>query len=225
MTKLESVSLVQQAADVVRRRILSGEMKPGDRLREEQLARELGISRPPLREAFRLLQSEGLIESLNRRGFIVAPLREQDAWEIATLRSALERTAMELALPVAPKNLLECQEAIKAMREAAKANDSTAFVETSFQFHLSVVKLAGHNRLTNAYKSLYLQMQLCMALNVRSRKSRLGESLLQNVKRHEEMLKFIKKGDLNFVLKAFEDHGERSYLAEVFSTDMKKLSA
>ncbi len=225
MTKLESVSLVQQAADVVRRRILSGEMKPGDRLREEQLARELGISRPPLREAFRLLQSEGLIESLNRRGFIVAPLREQDAWEIATLRSALERTAMELALPVAPKNLLECQEAIKAMREAAKANDSTAFVETSFRFHLSVVKLAGHNRLTNAYKSLYLQMQLCMALNVRSRKSRLGESLLQNVKRHEEMLKFIKKGDLNFVLKAFEDHGERSYLAEVFSTDMKKLSA
>ena len=82
MPKLESVSLVQQAAGFVRQRILAGAMKPGDRLREEQLASELGISRPPLREALRLLQSEGLVESQPRRGVIVSPLREQDAWEI-----------------------------------------------------------------------------------------------------------------------------------------------
>ena len=225
MPKLESVSLVQQAAGFVRQRILAGAMKPGDRLREEQLASELGISRPPLREALRLLQSEGLVESQPRRGVIVSPLREQDAWEIATLRSALERTAMELALPVAPKKLLDCQAAIKSMREAARAKDSAAFVESSFQFHLSVVELACHQRLTASYKSLYLQMQLCMALNVRSRESRLGESLLQNVKRHEEMLKLIKKGDLKCVLKAFEDHGERSYLAEFFAVRHEPLES
>jgi DNA-binding GntR family transcriptional regulator len=100
MTLLTPASLVDLAADALRDRILSGALKPGGRLLEEQLAAELGISRPPLREALRLLQSEGLVQSLPRRGTIVAPLGEKDAWEIATLRSALERTAMEMALPI-----------------------------------------------------------------------------------------------------------------------------
>src|SRR5690606_6928498 len=120
---LESRSLAQQAAEVVRRRILSGEIKPGEKLREEKLAGELGISRPPLREALRLLESEGLLEALPRRGVTVAPLSEKDAWEIATLRSALERTAMELALPVSPEQLVDCRKALDTMRQVAQIKD------------------------------------------------------------------------------------------------------
>lgn len=215
MSLLESRSLAQQAAEVVRRRILSGEIKPGEKLREEKLAGELGISRPPLREALRLLESEGLLEALPRRGVTVAPLSEKDAWEIATLRSALERTAMELALPVSPEQLVDCRKALDTMRQVAQIKDPASFIEASFQFHLAIVDLADHSRLSTIYKSLYLQLQLCMAMNVRARERRLGEDLLQNVERHEALLNCIEKGDLAQVLKAFSDHGERSYLSEL----------
>jgi DNA-binding GntR family transcriptional regulator len=216
MSKLSPASLVDLAADALRDRILSGALKPGERLLEEQLAAELGISRPPLREALRLIQSEGLVQSLPRRGMIVAPLDEKDAWEIATLRSALERTAIELALPIRqPEQLTECRRALSAMSAAAASNSRGPFIEASFRFHLAVVQLARHDRLTAVFKSLYLQMQLCMALNVRTREEQLGESLEANVKRHEELLDLIELGNLEKVLAAFVAHGERTFLTEI----------
>lgn len=105
MSKLSSPSLVALAAEALRERILAVGLSSGESLREERLATELDISRPPLREALRLLESERLV-SQPRRGTIVAPLREQDAWEIAALSSSLERTAMELALPINSRNSL-----------------------------------------------------------------------------------------------------------------------
>jgi DNA-binding GntR family transcriptional regulator len=216
MTLLAPASLVDLAADALRDRILSGVLKPGERLLEEQLAAELGISRPPLREALRLIQSEGLVQSLPRRGTIVAPLGEKDAWEIATLRSALERTAMELALPIRrPEQLDDCRDALQAMAAAAASDNRTVFVRASFHFHLAVVHLARHDRLTATYKSLYLQMQLCMALNVQTRVERLGESLRANVQRHAELLRLIERGNLQEVLSAFVAHGERTFLTEI----------
>jgi DNA-binding GntR family transcriptional regulator len=216
MTKLTAVSLVELAAAALRDRILSGVLKPGERLLEEQLASELGISRPPLREALRLLQSEGLLQSQPRRGVVVAPLGQKDAWEIATLRSALERTAMELALPIQkPEQLNDCRDALNAMSAAAATHSRASFVEASFRFHLAVVQLARHDRLTTVYKSLYLQMQLCMALNVRTREEELGESLELNVQRHEALLRLIERGNLQDVLAAFVEHGERSFLTRI----------
>ena len=216
MSKLSPASLVDLAADALRDRILSGALKPGERLLEEQLAAELGISRPPLREALRLIQSEGLVQSLPRRGMIVAPLDEKDAWEIATLRSALERAAIELALPIRqPEQLTECRRALSAMSAAAAANSRGPFIEASFRFHLAVVQLARHDRLTAVFKSLSQQMQLCMALNVRTREKQLGESLKANVQRHEELLDLIELGNVEKVLAAFVAHGERSFLSEI----------
>jgi DNA-binding GntR family transcriptional regulator len=218
MSKLSSASLVVLAADALRERILSGVLKPGERLLEEQLAADLGISRPPLREALRMIQSEGLVQSLPRRGMIVAPLDEKDAWEITTLRSALERTAIELALPIRqPEQLTECRQALSAMSAAAATNSRGPFVEASFRFHLAVVQLARHERLTAVFKSLYLQMQLCMALNVRTREEQLGESLKANVKRHEELLHLIECGNVKKVLAAFVGHGERTFLTEIIN--------
>lgn len=63
------------------------------------------------------------------------------------------------------------------MSEAAESGDKVAFVKASFDFHLEVVKLARHERLTAIYKSLYMQMQLCMAMSVHTREERLGSRL------------------------------------------------
>src|SRR3954464_4542740 len=96
--RLRSPSLVQLAADAIRRMILAGELAEGERLIEERLTEQLGISRPPLREALRVLGQEGLIVARPRRGSTVATLTAQDVFEILTLRTALERLAIELGV-------------------------------------------------------------------------------------------------------------------------------
>jgi DNA-binding GntR family transcriptional regulator len=214
--RIEAPSLVQLAADSLRKMILSGDLRAGERLIEERLTEQFGISRPPLREALRWLQREGLVVSLPRRGAMVAPVTRQDAWEIATLRSGLERMALELALPVGNGAELEaCRSSLAAMETAAKLEDRALFVEASFDFHLAVVALAGHRRLTEMYRSLVLQMKLCMALNVRAREQELGESLEGNVERHRDLLALIETGDRDAVLAGLVAHGERTFISEI----------
>jgi len=218
MTPVTAPSLVELASVAIRNQILSGELRPGQRLREEELAALLGISRPPLREALRLLQREGLVTATARKGASVTPLTEQDAWEIATLRASLEHLAMRLAIPVRqPARLAACHASLEKMAAAARKKDRAALTNASFDFHVSVVALAGHRRLTETYQSLSLQMHLCMAMNVRARERRLGESLRDNVARHRVLLREIEQGNVEKVMEAFRSHGERAYLAEFFA--------
>ena len=92
-------SVVDIVAEELHALIFSGSLKPGERLVEERLTERFGVSWPPLREALRLLEQEGLVERRPRRGTIVTPLDANDVREIYSLRWALERLAIELALP------------------------------------------------------------------------------------------------------------------------------
>lgn len=210
-TKLNPPSLVQLAADALRRMILSGELQPGDRLVEERLTERLGISRPPLREALRLLQQEGLIVIQPRRGAAVTALTEQDVHELLTLRSALERLAIELGVPVTePARLEPCRRALAAMEDCARNKDRAKLVEHAFEFHHSIVALAAHQRLERIYKSLQLQLLLCMAMNLYVREHEY-ESLDEHVARHRHLLEVIEAGDPDAVLAELAVHGERSF--------------
>lgn len=208
---LHAPSLVQLAADAIRRQILSGELGPGERLLEERLTAELGISRPPLREALRMLEQEGLIVSVPRRGSTVATLTDQDVFEILTLRSALERLAVELGVPVKDPGRLEaCHGALELMRAAARAEDRAALVEAGYAFHFSIVDLAGHGRVSASYSSVHQQLLLCMARNLYVREH-FHEDLTEHVDRHRELLELIEAGDPQAVLDALAVHGERSF--------------
>jgi DNA-binding GntR family transcriptional regulator len=144
-------SLVDSAADALRRMIIGGDLMPGDRVVENQLTKEFGISRPPLREALRVLETEGLIRQQPRRGAIVTPLTLHDVYEIFTLRWEYERLAMRLALPVARSAELDrVHAAIDGMRRAAGSGDEAEYGRQSFEFHLSLVALSGHHRLEEA---------------------------------------------------------------------------
>jgi DNA-binding GntR family transcriptional regulator len=210
---LEPQSLVDLAADAVRTMILAGALRPGDRLVESHFTERLGISRPPLREALRLLQHEGLVQALPRRGAMVTVISAQDAWEISTLRSSLERTAMELYLPLrGSRGVEDCRTGLEAMAEAANRGNQALLIRRSFEFHVALVALAGHRRLTEMYRSLSNQMLLCMALNVSVRAQVLAESLVENVDRHRKLLELVKDGDLETVLLGLREHGERTFL-------------
>lgn len=147
--------------------ILAGELAPGERLIEERLTEELGISRPPLREAMRTLQHEGLVEITPRRGASVTRLADGDVVEILTLRSSLERLAVEMGVPVTdPTRLARCRAALAEMQRCAESADRAQLVERGYEFHRAIVGLAGHRRLEGIYDSLHQQQLWCMAMNL-----------------------------------------------------------
>ncbi|MFC7331037.1 GntR family transcriptional regulator [Marinactinospora rubrisoli] len=211
-------SMVQLAAQALRRSIIGGELLPGDRVVENRLTKELGISRPPLREALRLLEREGLIRQVAHKGAIVTPLTLHDVYEIVTLRRVLERMAIEIALPVQDEaRLARCRAALARMETAARDDDPAALTEAAFEFHLSVIGLSGHQRLEDSYRSLYLQMLLCMALNRRAR-ARRDETLAEDAQRHRRLLDLIEAGDPEPVLAELERHGDRTFIADIAGT-------
>jgi DNA-binding GntR family transcriptional regulator len=209
--RIDPPSLVALAAESIRKMILSGALAPGERLIEERLTEHLGISRPPLREALRLLQNDGLVVTRPRYGSTVATLTDQDVFEILTLRTGLEQMAVELGVPVEDRSrLAACHEALERMERNARDEDRGALVESGYAFHASIVALAGHRRLSEIYRSVQQQMLLCMSRNLDTRE-RYYESLVDHVRRHRYLLELIEAGDPQAVLAELAVHGERSF--------------
>lgn len=210
---LRAPSLVALAVEAIRKQILAGELEPGERLTEERLTADLAISRPPLREALRLLENEGLVVSKPRRGTFVATLTEQDVFEILTLRSVLERTAFELGIPVAEAALLEpAREALAEMGRCADADDRGAMVQAGYRFHSRLIKIARHRRLEEIYASVQQQILLCMSRNLIPH-DRDDEELPAHVERHRYLLELVESGDQSAALQELSAHLDRSFAA------------
>lgn len=199
------------AADALRSMILSGELRPGDRLPENSLTAQLGVSRSPLREAMSVLEQEGLIVQAPRRGAIVAPLTAHDIYEIYTLRGQLEELAIRLGVPVVEAVRLDRLRAAYAALEAA-TGDEREHTRLAFEFHLALVGLAGHRRLEDAFRDLSLQMQLCMTMNRRAR-ARI-ESIREDATRHRPLLDLAVAGKPDELLAALRNHGQRTFLLD-----------
>lgn len=213
--RIDPPSLVELGASSIRRMILLGTLRPGQRLIEDRLCEQLGISRPPLREALRLLEHEGLVIGEPRRGRRVTPLTAHDAYEIITLRSVLERAAIELGMPVRdPARLDRCRKAFSGMAGAAREGDRPGLIEAAFEFHLAIVATAGHHRIESTYRSLYLQMRLLMAMNLQVRERRY-ENLAQHIERHRKLLDLLESGDKATVLRELDTHIDNAYVREM----------
>lgn len=209
--RLEAPSLVKMAADAIRKQILAGELAPGTRLIEERLTEELAISRPPLREALRLLETEGVVERLPRRGAFVRTLTDQDVDEILTIRSALERLAFEIGIPVSEESRLEpARLALEEMDRCARDEDRGALVQAGYAFHSALVHIAGNSELEVIYASVQQKIILCMARNLIARE-RHYEDLNSHVKRHKYLLDLVEAGDPQAALAELAVHGERSF--------------
>ncbi|WP_243787752.1 GntR family transcriptional regulator [Saccharopolyspora gloriosae] len=191
-------SLVELAASTLRSMIVGGELRCGERIIENRLTHELGISRPPLREALRVLEREGLVRQLPRKGVIVTPLTLHDVYEIVTLRRELERLAVRLGVPVRePGRLHRCRAALAALEEAAGDGNATLFAQRSLRLRLAVVGLAGNRRLEDACRSLGLQLMLAMTLNHRAPDRAL---LHTDLSRQRRLVGVIDGGDADTVL-------------------------
>ena len=204
-------SMSALAAEALRQMVLSGELRPGDRVIENRLTEELGVSRPPLREAMRVLEQEGLIVQVPRKGAVVAPITPHDIYEIVSLREEIEQIAVRLGVPVRSQERLDrLRQTFADMEAAAEEKGAPRVVETSFAFHLAIVGLAGHRRLEDVYRSLSLQMRMCMAMNRRARAE--IETARQDVARHRPLMDLVEAGDVEGMAHAVAHHGQRTFL-------------
>lgn len=203
-------SLVEMAAERLRERILSGLLSPGERIVEEDLCGDLGISRGPLREALRQLSEQGLVEHLPRRGSRVVEWSAADMLELFEVRAVLERHAVEAAFPLADpaSDLIPVREALDAMRAASGDLQRD---DAHRAFHAAVVSLAGNRQLDIALAPILVKLQLPMARNLREEARRRG-SAKEGIARHEELYAALESNDPDLVLKAIHEHGHLTYL-------------
>ncbi|PZQ48218.1 MAG: GntR family transcriptional regulator [Rhodovulum sulfidophilum] len=138
-------ALFTQVYEAIKRGILSGRFKAGDRLLEERLAEEFGVSRNPIREAFRLLTAEGLVEVINRRGVYIRFMDPRQSREVVEIRAILEGHNARLVARRGDPDLLDRAAGILGQGEAAIARGEVAALRgLNEEFHRTLA-LAGEN--------------------------------------------------------------------------------
>ena len=203
------VSLVDVAEHRLRDAILRGALQPGDKIVEEQLCADLGISRAPLREALRLLAQQGLVEHLPRRGSRVTEWSTSDILQLFALRHVLERHAIESALPL-PEPVTALAPVRDALERMRRAPDDLERDDAHRAFHAEVVGLADNRQLDIALAPILVKLQLPMAMNLReeARHHRADDGIT----RHEAILSALETNVAATVITALEDHGHLHYL-------------
>lgn len=145
--------------NTLRQAILRGELKPGERLMEIQLANKLGVSRTPIREAIRKLELEGLVLMIPRRGAEVAEITEKSLRDVLEVRGSLEELAVDLACDrISEEEIAQLKEAAKEFEIALKGGDVTEFAEADVKFHDIIYFATDNQRLVQLLYNLREQM-------------------------------------------------------------------
>ncbi len=166
VARLLRVSSAVQVADSVRDELLRGDIAPGTRLRDSQLADHLGVSRNTVREGLRILAVEGLVAHSMHHGTVVAELSEADVEDVYRARIALENAGIHAARR-APDGWLASLRA--AVDDLAGAEDLDAVAEADLRFHQTVVAASASIRLDRFYRNLQAELRLTRAWAERER--------------------------------------------------------
>lgn len=153
-----------EAIASIREAILMGRLKPGDRLNEQRLCDELGISRPPLREAIRSLEHSGLVYSVPRRGSFVRVLTGHDVEEIYAVRCALEGMAAELIIESSSEQEIDDLEQLVLKMETRGRGALPETIKMDLEFHRKLVMLSRNETLIGMWSQLASQLHLALTL-------------------------------------------------------------
>jgi DNA-binding GntR family transcriptional regulator len=183
----------EQTVARLRTFILQGDLEPGARLQEVELASQLGVSRTPVREALRVLSSEGLVEVLPNRGARVARWSVEDLEEIYQLRGMLESHAAQRAatrmVPAQVEELTGLCEQMEACARRASKHDLLALGELNGRFHTVILEAADSDRLSTMLASV---VQVSLVMRTFTRYS--PEALARSMNHHRELVVAIQAG-------------------------------
>lgn len=156
-------ALSERMAETLRQRITRGEFAPGERLSEQALAEQLGISRNTLREVFRLLSKDGLLKHTPNRGVFVVIPSIASIIDIYRVRRLIECQALAQAYPRHPAKV-RMREAVEASLQARERGDWSGVGTANMQFHMAVVELADSERLNHLFASVLAELRLAFGL-------------------------------------------------------------
>jgi phosphonate utilization transcriptional regulator len=199
---LQSSSLTSVVQQEIERAILQGEHAPGSKLVEANVAEKLGVSRGPVREAFRMLEEAGLVRTEKNRGVFVRDIPIEEAVEIFDLRAAMdELVGRRLAEAITSAQLKEIKALVDAMEKAVKAEDARGYHLLNLKFHDRLVEMAGNSKLTAIYRKLIKELSLFRRLNLAD-----GWLLPISAGEHRQIIKAIASGDREAAGRAMFDH-------------------
>ena len=206
VSKVHQPKLFETVAQQLREAILSGELHPGDKLVETDLAEQFGVSRGPIREALRELSREGLAVDLPRRGTVVSTSTLGDLIEIYDVREALETFAAVLvATKATPADLASLEATFKTMSRLwhSRSSPHADRMQADLDFHREILRIAGNGRMAALYEQLAMQtavlLRTAMDMNA-SLKLSPPDAV------HQSMLEAISARDVEAVREAVAGH-------------------
>jgi len=209
MTAPNPIDIVQQhslASLVLReleRRILGGEFACGTKLNEAELAAELGVSRGPIREAFRALEQSGLVTTEKNRGVFVRQVSIEEANEIYEVRAALEGMIGRLAARrITPDQVAKIRAVVKQMHAVSRTRDAAAYYPLNVEFHELLAEAAGNRTLIANYRRVVNELNLYR----RETLERSSENIPASTRDHEAIVEAVARGDEALAERLLHEH-------------------
>ncbi|MCY7304764.1 MAG: GntR family transcriptional regulator [Rhodoferax sp.] len=216
--KLQPRTLVHQVIDALVAGASEGLILPGDRIIETELAAQLGVSRVPVREALRVLESQGIVVNEPYKGIRLTPVTPQRIDHLIEVRVALETTAASSAIRAGRNSadaLAALAQIVQEMEGMAARNDVFGFATADTSFHRTFCGFAGNAVLSDMWEMLARQMTIIFGL------SALGKPMLAIVEEHHALMKVFASGDITDMAHAISDHID----VEIHKVDLQNIIA
>jgi DNA-binding GntR family transcriptional regulator len=183
------LTLRESILETIRDAIIRGALKPGEKVAEPELAERFGISRTPIREAFRQLESEGYLSVIPRKGAVVASFSERDVDEFYTIKSILEGYAARMACErLTPREIEKLQAINEKLRQLAEEGDIKHFFKTHNDFHDLFIKAADNEKLSELIANLVSRFQ-----RLRIASLNLPGRMKISVQEHEKIIEAFRR--------------------------------
>lgn len=187
---LQRNSLASLVQTEIERMILGGELASGAKLTESTLADRLGVSRGPVREAFRMLEESGLVRTEKNRGVFVRDVAIEEALEIFELRAAMDQyVGRKLAETISAPQIKELRGYVDEMEQATKAGDAQTYHRLNLHFHDRLLELTNNTKFTVTYRKLVNELSLFRRQNLTT------ESMAVYSREHRQIVKAIAARD------------------------------
>ena len=216
--KLENYELLNQKAyRALKRAIIQGDLTPNSKLILSEIAKSLGISNTPIREAINKLASEGLVKIIPNKGIIVKEINIDDFQEILQIRAFLDGLIAKLASEkITDKEIDDMMEILHKMEQCVKEDDRLTYNDLDIKFHDFLLSIAGNNTLKEIYNNLIVHGH-----RFRLRTLKIPDRMGKSLKEHLKIALRIKERNPDEANRASQEHIE-SILRSIEADEKKK---
>lgn len=205
-SKLKRTFMKDEVYNKLRKWIITGELEPGTKLRDQDLSDTLGISRTPIREALLRLENDGLVVTKANRWTLVSPIDLKEAKSIYSIVWTLESLAMEQAFPsISSTDIEELVQLNENLNKTLKTGNHFAKLQADNEFHDKIIQLSNNLELPKLLSSLKVRIQR-MEIHYFSKIDNKYTSYTE----HQQILDAIKKQELNFAIDAIKANWKNS---------------